>query len=695
MRRRRDAWLFAGVLLALGTGCTRKPAPAAKSAGFSGAPVIIVSIDTLRADHLPSYGYTAVATPAIDALARDAILFENAYAAAPLTFPSHVSLLTGLNPPAHGVRNNLGYHFDAGRHATLQKLLKGFGYATGGAISAYVLNAGTGIADSMDFFDDRVGNPTEGAEAAGAVQRPGMATMRRALDWVRGVKAQPFFLFLHVYEPHFPYLPPEPFRGRYGATYDGEIAASDAIVGEFIAALRSEGIYDRALLFLVSDHGEGLGDHGEEEHGILLHREMLHVPLLLKLPGAAQGATRVKRPVALVDIVPTTARLLGFEAADVAGQPLTGADGTPAAAQARGIYGETYYPRIAFGWSDLRSLIDDQYHWIEAPRPELYDIVRDPAEKDNLAATRASVAEAMRRTLRGYADSFSAPSSIDPEAAERLKALGYLAGGTGSAPEPAAGAALPNPQDKIPDYEEMRGAFRLAREGRHEPAVAAFRRVLAKNPASFDAQWELAAILNRQGKLDQAATEYQKAMRLSPSMAGLVALSLGDLELKRGRPAEAEANARAAMKLDPVRANQLLARTLIARRDIPAALAALDSAQQALQARRGAPVPGLSYQRADVLARLGRYAEAEKAFGEEIAAFPANTQAYASLAVLMGIQGRSPQEISALLERMTTVSPGRETMDLAAKTLRFMGDNEGAAAWSRRAEAAGPAKPPR
>ena len=202
--------------------------------------MILISVDTLRADHLPAYGYAAVATPHLDALVRDSILFENASTSAPLTLPAHVSMMTGLTPPRHGVRNNLGYRLDPGAHSTLARLLRARGYATGGAISAFVLNAGTGIADSMDFFDDHVGTPGEGAEAAGAVQRPGQETMRRALSWVRSVKDRPFFLFFHIYEPHFPYMPPEPFRSRYGATYDGEIAASDAIVGEFVARSRAK-----------------------------------------------------------------------------------------------------------------------------------------------------------------------------------------------------------------------------------------------------------------------------------------------------------------------------------------------------------------------------------------------------------------------------------------------------------------------
>src|SRR2546425_9795091 len=303
------ALLLVSLTLAAGCGPRALPSPQ-----FPGAPVILISVDTLRADHLPAYGYSRVETPNIDTLRRDSMLFESAYSHCPLTLPSHLSMLTGLLPAEHGVRRTLGYRFDGNAHKTLARILRTHGYATGAAVSAYVLRGATGIDDSLDFFDDRVGGEVEWTRDLSLLQRRGGETARRALTWVGRVKAGPFFLFLHIYEPHFPYEPPEPFRSRYGATYDGEIAASDAVVGEFLGQLKREGIYDRAMILLVSDHGEGLGDHGEQEHGILLYREVLHVPLLLKLPGSRDGGTRVGEPVGLIDIVPTITALLKLRA---------------------------------------------------------------------------------------------------------------------------------------------------------------------------------------------------------------------------------------------------------------------------------------------------------------------------------------------------------------------------------------------
>src|SRR6476469_2773084 len=288
---------FVALLIALvAAGCNRSSADR-----FSNAPVILFSIDTLRADHLSSYGAKLVETPAIDRLAADGIVYENAYSHVPLTFPSHVTMLTGLLPFDNGVRSNIGYTLDPNAHATLPRLLAAHGYATGGAVSAYVLRGETGLASIFDFYDDSM----EVWESAtlGALQRHGDETVRVAENWLDGVHDKPFFLFLHLFEPHSPYEPVEPFRSKYTNPYDGEIATADAIVGRFLADLDRRGLYDKALIILAGDHGEGLGDHGESEHGVLLYREVLHVPLIVKLPGGKLARRRVAAPAQLIDIL--------------------------------------------------------------------------------------------------------------------------------------------------------------------------------------------------------------------------------------------------------------------------------------------------------------------------------------------------------------------------------------------------------
>src|SRR6476659_6143807 len=226
--------------------------------------IILVSIDTLRSDHLPAYGYKGVETPAIERLRGDGIVFEDAWSQCPLTLPSHVSIFTGVNPPIHGVRNNIGYRLDAKAHPTLARLLKDKGYATGGSVSAWVLRGSTGIGDSFDFYDDAI-EPPPGSKAASQAQRPGSDTISRAVAWAEKVRGRPFFLFVHLYEPHSPYEPPEPWRSRFKEPYDGEIAVADAAVGTLLGKLDDWGIYERAAVILLSDHGEGLMDHGEQE----------------------------------------------------------------------------------------------------------------------------------------------------------------------------------------------------------------------------------------------------------------------------------------------------------------------------------------------------------------------------------------------------------------------------------------------
>ena len=296
------------LLLAV-AGCSRGDRPAAPPR-FSGAPVVLISIDTLRSDRLPAYGYTKVRTPNLDRFAADAWLFEKAFAPTPMTLPSHTTMLTGMLPPEHGVRNNSGFVFRGDLHPSLPRLLKAGGYATGAAVSTYVLRHETGLGALFDHYEDSV--PTTPGVATVRYQRSGETTLAFAKEWVDGHAAGPFFLFFHIFEPHLPYEPAPKFLAEYGATYEGEVATADAIVGELLEHLRSLGLYDKTLIVLASDHGEGLGEHGEQQHSLLLYREAIQVPLLVKLPGSSGGGTRVAAPVQLSDILPTVTATLGL-----------------------------------------------------------------------------------------------------------------------------------------------------------------------------------------------------------------------------------------------------------------------------------------------------------------------------------------------------------------------------------------------
>jgi tetratricopeptide (TPR) repeat protein len=589
----------------------------------------------------------------------------------------------------------------------LPGLLKKRGYATGAAVSSHVLHRSTGIAAGFDFFEDKVAAPADGLSIAQA-QRPGADTARLAVDWVAGLGVTPFLLLLHLYEPHSPYDAPEPYRSRYaGVPYDAEIAAADAVVGRFVDDLKQRGLYDRALVVLLSDHGEGLNDHGEEYHGILLYREALHVPLVVKLPGSARAGERVARPAGLVDVMPTIASLVGAPApADVAGRPLLARGGEAASA----LYAETLYPRIHLGWSELRSLIDERYHYIDGPRPELFDIASDPRERTNLLDGDPGRAAALREALGRLPSSFAAPSPVSAEQAERLAALGYI---TSSAPVRAG--PLPDPRDKLHVLADVQKAFRASAAGRDEEAVTLLRWVLYGNPGFFDVQYQLAETLARLGRYDEAYASYREALASNPALAGPTGLALARVCLALRRYDEAEANARLGLETNPARAHELIARAALGRdrldeaeqqallvagdgmaeagaavvraevrirRDHPAAaLEVLDAARQRLPP--AVRVEDLAFLRGDALARLGRYPEAQAAFEAEIAGFPGNAQAYARLAIVLAIQERPAREVRAVLDRMVRRNPGREASLLAARTLESMGDRTLAADYRR------------
>ncbi|HXY39411.1 MAG TPA: sulfatase-like hydrolase/transferase [Vicinamibacteria bacterium] len=700
--------LAASAMLLVTKGC----ACSGSTPRFPGAPLVVVSIDTLRSDHLPAYGYRGVATPNLDRFRKDAILFEHAYAQVPLTLPSHVTLFTGLLPFQHGVRDNLGYQLDPAAHPTLARVLKQHGYATGAAVSAWVLRGASGIGDGFDSYDDRIAAPA-GADAAGRVQRKGDETTARAEGWLHGVKDRPFFLFLHLYEPHAPYDPPEPFRSRYPLAYDGEIAASDAFVGRLLDELRRLGLYDRAVIVVLSDHGEGLGEHGEDEHGILLYRWALQVPLLLKLPGGRRAGERVATPASLVDVVPTLLSLLGVK-------PKEGLPGRsllePATPSPRRIYAETYYPRIHLGWSDLRSLVDERDQYIEGARRELYDLARDPGERDDLAASEGDRLRARQKELAAFPSGLETPGAARSEELQRLAALGYLGGAvaTGNGP-------LPDPRTSLPVLAEVKGGFRLAAAGRDEEAIVVFGRVLERYPSLLDARYEMGQALARLGRDPEAYQALREAVRTSPSLAPAISPDLARVCLRLGRLGEAEANARLAAAASPSEGHVLMAQVALARNDTAAAerearavtadpgaelraavvladvairrerfadaVAVTEAASRQVHEQHLPPVPDLEFLRGDALARLGRYPEAQAAFESEIRSFPGNSKAYSRLAIVYGLEHRTVRDVDALLERMVAARPGRDTLELAASTLESMGGAVGAKAWRRRAVA--------
>jgi choline-sulfatase len=676
------------VLAILTSACSRQHA---STPHFPNAPVILISVDTLRADHLPAYGYTGVATPDLDAFRNEATLFRNAYASAPMTLPSHLTMLTGLLPPVHGVRDNVGFRFDASAHPTIPSLLHKAGYTTGAAVSSHVLRGDTGLAAAFDFYEDSI-EPAPGARFRD-YQRPGSVTEALAEKWIDQQKERPFFFFFHIYEPHVPYDPPEPFRTRYASNeYDGEIAASDAIVGALLDYLRKRGIYDRALIIFVSDHGEGLGDHGEAQHSVLIYRETIHVPLMIKLPRGAKRVSEIAAPVSLADLLPTVTSLLGIRTPEhLNGLPLFGA-----LPPDRAIYSESLYARLHFGWGDLESLTDRSTQYIDSPRPELYDVVRDPAEKHDLAQSKRRDLALLRGRLARFPSAKASPEATDPEEKAKLSALGYVSGSASSAPSPV------NPVDRIGDVEALQQATRLAANGQLPEARARFRDVLAKNPGMVEGFIQFGDALMHNGKTPEAIEAYRSAVARSPRPSSDLLLSLGAAYMQSRDFAHAAECGQAALTTNPHAARILIAESAMMRGDLEAAaqemsalerlspsdlvlaaeieqrkghldaaLAILDKAQRMAVARREGPVYRLEFLRADTYARMNRLEEATTAFEKEIASFPGELAAYSRLVVVRAIAG-DRKGAAVALARMLRANPTPAAQRVAEETRRAL-----------------------
>ena len=724
MNRSLSAVLSALLFASLATGCGRGSRGPRAGETFPKAPVVLISVDTLRSDHLPFYGYGGVETPALSALRKDSILFEKAYSHAPLTVPSHASMLTGRVPADHGIHDNLGYHLRKDI-PTLAEALKKEGYATGGAVSCFVLKAVSGLSRGFDFYDDNV-DPAEGRAALGQVQRLGDETEKQLAAWLQRVPSdKPVFAFLHLYEPHTPYEPPEPFKSRYkDQPYDGEIATADAIVGRFLSLLKEKGLYDSALIVFLSDHGEGLGEHGEAEHGMFLYREALQVPLLVKLPGGRRAGTSVTSPVALTDVFTTVGQgvaLPGFEppAGTVSLLDLAAA----AQAPARRILSETFFPRIHFGWSELASLLEGRWHYIEAPKPEIYDIETDPAEKNNRIAEKPDALRALRADLLNRRPSYETPADVDLEARKKLTSLGYLSAGP-----PSAAGTLDDPKDRIATFEQLRRGLGEFTVGNAWKAHEVFSKLLAENPRMLDV-WEMESkVLLQLGRSEEALAALKKTVDLVPEAARApyvtevanLCLQLGKWEegmkhaealralgdpvaediaaraaLGKGDLAAAETAARAGLERGTgkarVRACLVLGRAAVVRGDLETARSFADKAQE-LSAGDKLPQSGLHMLRGDVLAREGRAAEAEREFLEELRLYPDRTDARVSLSALYASVNRRTDARRVVID-LVSRQPTPEAFLLGIHTFHATQDREGEIELRREARRRFPSDP--
>jgi arylsulfatase A-like enzyme/Flp pilus assembly protein TadD len=676
------------------------PPPAA------GTPVFLISIDTLRSDHLPVYGYKKVETPNIDAFRADAVLYAHAYSHYPLTLPSHASILTGLLPADHGLRDNTGYQLRPDVK-TIGQIMGEHGYATGAAVSAFILRHETGIDRGFQFFDDSVAPLSASNRQMSTIQRDGADTEQVAADWI-GKQTRPVFFLLHLYEPHLPYSAPEPYRSRYAEPYDGEIARADEIVGTFLKFLKERGLYDKSLIILFSDHGEGLNEHGEDEHGMTLYREAIQVPLLMKLPGSKFKGATIDTPVQSIDIVPTVLERTATKAPPLPGRSLATLVTEKSPAR-RNIYSETYYPRFHYGWADQHSLIDGEHHYIQSTRPELFNVAKDPAELKNVLDEDRRTQFAMKRAIEPLIREAAAPGPVDREEVAKLAALGYL----GSSAPTKPGEILPDPKDHLEDVRKVNSAFALYHERRYADSLAVLEPLLVTNPRILDL-WDLKSkALARLGRTAEAVDASKQGLRLSPN-ATHMAIDVATLQIQLGNFDDAEKHAELAAKGNPAEAHDLLARIWIEKKDLAraeaearksmaedhervaplitlgrvqreqgkldAALATLNEAVNRKKERQD--IPTLFFLRGDVLARLGRAEEAERDFRKEIELFPEDPTPYKNLVLLLVAEERLP-EATQLIRKLIADSPIPESYHAVCEVLGLIGDARGVKYFAR------------
>ena len=532
---RRNPALVAAVLLALlGAFLLSRPGAVPRDPGLS---VLLISIDTLRADALGAYGNKTVRTPWIDRLARDGVRFTRAYAHNVVTFPSHSNILSGQYPLTHGVRDNTGFRFPPDQ-PTIATRLKERGFTTAAFVSAFVLDSRFGLDRGFDLYDDH----TAGLER----QSPFMVPDRKATDtvaqavrWIDAHQDQQFFAFVHLYDPHFPYQPAEPFASRHkDSPYYGEVEAVDAALEPLLKPILDGPRGKKTLVILTSDHGEALGEHGESTHGTFAYESTLRVPLILRLPGVA--GREVDEPVRHIDILPTVLDPLGVNpAADLPGTSLWPLALGVRAKDGFSSYFESLSTSLNQGWAPLRGIFDGRFKYIDLPLPELYDLQTDGSELKNLVAAEPQRLDALRAALsrERSREKEVKRSGEDAATLERLRALGYV-GAAQAAPQKDRYTAADDPKNLIAIDTRNREILTLFMEGRVEDAIVRARSILKERPNMAGVSLQLAYLERARGNLTAAVVAARRSVELKPLDAEGVSL-LGAYLTESGRAPEA------------------------------------------------------------------------------------------------------------------------------------------------------------
>jgi len=528
----------------------------------SAPDIYLVTIDTLRADHVHCYGYERVQTPALDALAKDGIRFAQAFTPSPITNTSHTTILTGLLPSSHGV-TDFAVPL-AAVHPTWAELLKKKGYHTAAFIGAVILDSKSlapGLDRGFDFYDNFPEHPLTKSRF-GRVERRGMDVVQHAEKWMNAHPAGPHFVWVHLYDPHDPYEPPPPYSQTYkDHLYDGEIAYADAALENFVAYLKKQGRYENSTIIVVGDHGEGLGEHHEDTHGIFLYDSTTHVPLIMKLPGRSNAARVVDAQMRTTDILPTVLDLLHASArVKLDGESLKPYFGGAESAS-RTAFGETDYP-LRFGWAPLRSVRTDGFKFIEAPKPELYDLQKDPGELKNEYGPTNEMVQKGRKLLTDLrakkpAAAAGSAATASPGSANQLQALGYVGQTETSSTNPPSG--LPDPKDKIEEQNLLHTAMIASEDERPAEARSALEKVLQLDSKSPTALKQIGELELKAGEYAKAAAHLKTAREIRPDDA-TAAFEAGQALEKTDDLGGARDALEASLKLQP---SQLPARLLL------------------------------------------------------------------------------------------------------------------------------------
>lgn len=655
------------------------------SEGVNKPNIILITLDTTRADHLACYGYPNIRTPNLDSLARQGALFDQCAASSPLTLPSHCSIMTGMYPTYHSVRVN-GNTALSEEQTTIAEVLSAKGYQCGAFIGAFVLDGRWGLKQGFEHYDDQFDLQKYKQLDLGMVQRPGNLVMDAALAWLEGQKNNPFFAWIHLYDPHTPYEPPEPYYSEYSprglaGLYDGEIAFTDEQIGRCVAWLGKNGLDKKTILVIVGDHGEGLGSHGEGTHGYFIYEYAVHVPLLVIAPFKQMRGIRVSSQTRTVDVYPTILGLANVKSElTVHGRSLLPSLLSPKKSENEYAYGESMAPNIQFGWSPLHSLRTTRYKFIDAPRAELYDLTQDPDEQTNIYTRNPDLAREMKAELdrmileTGKGAPAPQAANLDRETVERLAALGYVGAPVRAKTSSNRGnRALADPKDKLQIFESVTRGGELINKEQYAVATEALESALREEPTIPQALLLLATCYVELGRKEEAKAKLDLVLKEDPqNIQALIAMA--NILIDEGKREDVIALCKQTLAADQnnTQAYMLIGQVYMEEQDHGQALPYLEKAFE-IQ-------PKLSQNRLNLaacLVGLKQYGRAETLLKEIIQHYPKFPLVHFNLGLLYEEQGKWEEARSAYSEEVSTYPQEFTARFNLGKVLFRLGDRPG------------------